>query len=56
MYNVLFCAGGGLNERAIVDGHREKTLELLWRIIFHYQVIHPIHLSFYAYHFNKGCY
>ncbi|XP_072172217.1 abnormal spindle-like microcephaly-associated protein homolog [Diadema setosum] len=30
--------GGGLNERAIVDGHREKTLELLWRIIFHYQV------------------
>eukprot|EP00057_Strongylocentrotus_purpuratus_P032518 XP_787918.3 PREDICTED: abnormal spindle-like microcephaly-associated protein homolog isoform X1 [Strongylocentrotus purpuratus] len=30
--------GGGLNERVIVDGHREKTLELLWRIIFHYQV------------------
>ena len=30
--------GGGVNTRAIVDGHREKTLELLWRIIFHFQV------------------
>ncbi|ESO92879.1 hypothetical protein LOTGIDRAFT_232956 [Lottia gigantea] len=27
-----------LNARDIVDGHREKTLNLLWHIIFHFQV------------------
>ncbi|XP_038063476.1 abnormal spindle-like microcephaly-associated protein homolog [Patiria miniata] len=30
--------GGGVDARAIVDGHREKTLELLWRIIFQFQI------------------
>ncbi|XP_070581728.1 abnormal spindle-like microcephaly-associated protein homolog [Ptychodera flava] len=29
---------GGLNNKVIVDGHREKTLELLWRLIFHFQI------------------
>ncbi|XP_050415465.2 abnormal spindle-like microcephaly-associated protein homolog [Patella vulgata] len=27
-----------LNARDIVDGHKEKTLSLLWHIIFHFQV------------------
>ncbi|XP_022094618.1 abnormal spindle-like microcephaly-associated protein homolog [Acanthaster planci] len=30
--------GGGVDARAVVDGHREKTLELLWRIIFQFQI------------------
>ena len=25
---------------AVVDGHREKTLALLWSIIFHFKVSH----------------
>ena len=28
----------GINPRHIVDGHREKTLSLLWQIIFNFQV------------------
>lgn len=28
-----------VNPRHIVDGHREKTLSLLWMIILHFQVI-----------------
>ncbi|XP_044174469.1 abnormal spindle-like microcephaly-associated protein homolog isoform X2 [Acropora millepora] len=28
----------GIDARHIVDGHREKTLTLLWQIIFHFQV------------------
>ena len=27
-----------IDARFIVDGHREKTLSLLWKIIFHFQV------------------
>ncbi|PFX15185.1 Abnormal spindle-like microcephaly-associated protein-like [Stylophora pistillata] len=30
--------GGAIDARHIVDGHREKTLALLWQIIFHFQV------------------
>ncbi|KAK3735717.1 hypothetical protein QZH41_010154 [Actinostola sp. cb2023] len=30
--------GSGINPRDIVDGHREKTLQLLWLIIFNFQV------------------
>lgn len=28
-----------VNPRHIVDGHREKTLSLLWMIILHFQVM-----------------
>jgi abnormal spindle-like microcephaly-associated protein len=28
-----------VNPRHIVDGHREKTLSLLWMIILHFQVL-----------------
>ena len=27
-----------MDARHVVDGHREKTLALLWQIIFHFQV------------------
>ncbi|KAJ7339429.1 hypothetical protein OS493_005827 [Desmophyllum pertusum] len=30
--------GGVIDARHVVDGHREKTLALLWQIIFHFQV------------------
>eukprot|EP00795_Rhopilema_esculentum_P010190 gene10190-18862_t len=30
--------GASIDARFIVDGHREKTLVLLWNIIFHFQV------------------
>ncbi|KAL9988376.1 hypothetical protein ACROYT_G002814 [Oculina patagonica] len=30
--------GGAIDARHVVDGHREKTLALLWQIIFHFQV------------------
>ncbi|KAG9351153.1 hypothetical protein JZ751_025043 [Albula glossodonta] len=30
--------GGAIDSRDIVDGHREKTLTLLWKIIFAFQV------------------
>lgn len=30
--------GGAIEARDVVDGHREKTLQLLWRLIFHFQV------------------
>ncbi|XP_033114872.1 abnormal spindle-like microcephaly-associated protein homolog [Anneissia japonica] len=30
--------GSAVDPKAIVDGHREKTLKLLWTIIFHLQV------------------
>ncbi|XP_077986991.1 abnormal spindle-like microcephaly-associated protein homolog [Glandiceps talaboti] len=29
---------GGIDNKTIVDGHKEKTLELLWRLIFHFQI------------------
>ncbi|XP_006822558.1 uncharacterized protein LOC100313557 [Saccoglossus kowalevskii] len=29
---------GGLSSKDIIDGHREKTLELLWRLVFHFQI------------------
>ena len=35
---VLFIAESNIDARLIVDGHREKTLSLLWKIIFHFQV------------------
>ena len=35
----LFQTEIGIDARHIVDGHREKTLALLWQIIFHFQVI-----------------
>lgn len=28
----------GANSQSIVEGHREKTLALLWSIIFHFNV------------------
>lgn len=30
--------GNLIDARHVVDGHREKTLALLWQIIFHFQV------------------
>ncbi|XP_013394208.1 abnormal spindle-like microcephaly-associated protein homolog [Lingula anatina] len=30
--------GGAINPRDVVDGHREKTLAMLWRVIFNFQV------------------
>lgn len=36
---------GTVNVRDIVDGHREKTLQLLWNIILHYQVALLINMS-----------
>lgn len=35
---LIYFAGGALNPRDIVDGHREKTLAFLWKLIFHFQV------------------
>ena len=32
------CAGVAIEARDIVDGHREKTLQLLWLLIFHFKV------------------
>ena len=31
-------AGAVIEARDIVDGHREKTLQLLWALVFHFQV------------------
>lgn len=50
MMNVIFCQieeiffvpiglPDGITARDIVDGHREKTLNLLWHIIFGFQVM-----------------
>ncbi|XP_046339131.2 abnormal spindle-like microcephaly-associated protein homolog isoform X2 [Haliotis rufescens] len=30
--------GGKIGARDVVDGHREKTLKILWHLIFHFQV------------------
>ena len=38
-FSRLFQTEIGIDARHIVDGHREKTLALLWQIIFHFQVI-----------------
>ena len=35
---MLLFSGGATDARHIVDGHREKTLTLLWQMIFHFQV------------------
>ena len=35
---LCWWAGSVLNARDIVDGHREKTLAFLWKLIFHFQV------------------
>lgn len=35
---VVFCFLEDISTRDIVDGHREKTLGLLWKIIFNFQV------------------
>lgn len=34
----IFLFEGNVTTRDIVDGHRERTLSLLWMIILHYQV------------------
>lgn len=34
----FFLFEGNVTTRDIVDGHRERTLSLLWMIILHYQV------------------
>lgn len=31
-------SGNIIDSRDVVDGHREKTLSLLWKIIFAFQV------------------
>jgi len=36
---VLIVSGHKLESRDIVDGHRQKTLQLLWTLIFVFQVI-----------------
>lgn len=33
-------AGGAIDSRDIVDGHREKSITLLWKIIFAFQVLY----------------
>ena len=43
LYNVnkllqLFVTGHRLESRDIVDGHRQKTLQLLWTLIFVFKV------------------
>jgi len=35
---VLFVTGRKLESRDIVDGHRQKTLQLLWTLIFVFKV------------------
>ena len=35
---VLMGSGAVLKARDVVDGHREKTLAFLWKLIFHFQV------------------
>ena len=35
IYGLVEC---NTDARFVVDGHREKTLSLLWKIIFHFQV------------------
>lgn len=35
---LYFLEGANIDSRDIVDGHREKTLNLLWKIIFAFQV------------------
>lgn len=36
--NCFLFVGNIINSRDIVEGHREKTLSLLWKIIFAFQV------------------
>ena len=38
----------GVSVEHVVEGHREKTLALLWAVIFHFQVCHSI-VRIYAY-------
>jgi len=35
----MFVPGHKLESRDIVDGHRQKTLQLLWTLIFVFKVI-----------------
>lgn len=35
---VSLFSGSNIDSRDIVDGHREKTLSLLWKIIFAFHV------------------
>uniref|UniRef100_A0A8C9QX73 Calponin-homology (CH) domain-containing protein n=1 Tax=Scleropages formosus TaxID=113540 RepID=A0A8C9QX73_SCLFO len=37
--------GAAIESRDIVDGHREKTITLLWKIIFAFQVFHSVLLD-----------
>lgn len=36
-----------LDAKCVVDGHREKTLILLWQMIFHFQVSYNLLLFYY---------
>lgn len=39
-FNSLFCLiGASIDSRDIVDRHRERTLALLWKIVFAFQVL-----------------
>jgi len=40
-------AGSTIDSKDIVDGHREKTMSLLWKIIFAFQVSSTTHLAHY---------
>lgn len=38
IFIVALFSGSNIDSRDIVDGHREKTLSLLWKIIFTFHV------------------
>lgn len=38
VFATLVFSGNLIDSRDVVDGHREKTLSLLWKIIFAFQV------------------
>lgn len=40
---LSYLSGGAIDARHVVDGHREKTLALLWQIIFHFQVRYSLY-------------
>lgn len=41
-FATLVFSGNIIDSRDVVDGHREKTLSLLWKIIFAFQVRAPL--------------
>lgn len=55
---VALFSGSNIDSRDIVDGHREKTLSLLWKIIFTFHVsvwlcdlfvVHKIQVSLFTF-------